>query len=122
MNIKKLLVISGFALVLAAPAMAQDTTPVTDPGHPRVNEVDQRIQNQDRTDQGVATGQIASPARAGADETRDARISNEAAKDEAANNGHLTKAEQAKLNRQLNGNSKKIYRQRHNQPAKTTTP
>ena len=102
-------------MALTGAAQAQDTG-VPDPGHPRVNEVDQRLQDQqNRTDTGISNGQIASPQRAGADAARDTRISNAARRDEAAHNGHLTKRNQRQLNRRLNRNSKHIHQQRHNQ-------
>jgi hypothetical protein len=116
MNFRKFFFVSACAMLLASPAMAQTTTTDTDPGHPRVNEVDQRIQDQQsRTANGVDTGTIASPQRAAADEARDSHVANEARRDEAANNGHLTKQEQRRMNRQLNRNSKHIYTQKHNQ-------
>lgn len=82
------------------------------PGHPRVNEVDQRLQDQQtRIDNGVKDGQMTA-GQTTRDETRDARVSQELSKDEAKNNGHITKAEQRRLNRQLNRNSADIHRQR----------
>ncbi len=114
-----------YALVLsiclaAAPAMAQTTSAdPTIPGHPRVNEVDQRLQNQqNRVDTGVANGQIGAKAEAH-DDARDTKVSQELSADQAKNGGHITKAEQSKMNRQLNHNSAKIHKQRTK--ATTTT-
>jgi hypothetical protein len=96
---------------LSTAAFAQAATVV--PGHPRVNEVDQRLTNQqNRINAGVADGQV-SEKQAAHDATRDAKIATQASKDEAANGGHLTKGEQHRLNRRLNHNSGKIYKQRH---------
>lgn len=96
------------AFALHGPAAAQE-----DPGHPRVNEVQGRIdRQQERIDQGVRQGQI-TPGQAGRDERRDARVERQLHRDEAAHGGHITKREQARLNRELNRNSNAIHRQRH---------
>lgn len=109
------------ALVLSAAPIAQ-AQGVADPGHPRVNEVDQRLQNQQqRIDNGVSDGQL-SATQATRDEARDAKVSQELSKDEAKHNGHITKAEQNKMNRQLNRNSRKIHRQRATAPVPAATP
>jgi opacity protein-like surface antigen len=97
---------------VATAASAQTVTDTQVPGHPRINEVDQRLQNQqNRIDQGVANGQINAKQEA-RDEARDAKVSQELSADEAKHNGHITKAEQNKMNRQLNRNSEKIKDQR----------
>jgi hypothetical protein len=107
----KTLVLSAAALAFASfcgPVSAQE-----DPGHPRINEVQGRIDNQEkRIDQGVNKGQI-TPNQAARDMRRDARIERQLKRDEAKHNGHITKGEQARLNRELNRNSNKIYDQRH---------
>jgi len=91
-------------------AMAADTTV---PGHPRVNEVNQRIDNQQaRTAKGLANGTITA-RQAANDERRDANIAQRASADEAKHNGHLTRAETRRLNRAENRNSRAIHRQRH---------
>ena len=58
-------------------------------------------------------GQI-NPNQAARDERRDARVERQLKRDEAKHGGHITKREQAKLNRELNHNSKAIHNQRHN--------
>lgn len=89
-------------------AMAQ-----TVPGHPRVNEVDQRLENQqDRIDAGVNKGQINAKQEA-RDNARDTRVAQKLSADEAKNGGKITKGEQRRLNRELNRNSRHIYHQRH---------
>ena len=96
--------------VLSTAAFAQESPIV--PGHPRVNEVDQRLQNQqNRIDAGVQNGTL-NAKQATADEKRDAKVGQELSADEAKNGGHITKAEQAKMNKQLNKNSKKIHKQK----------
>lgn len=101
--------LAGIAFASAS-AMASDTTV---PGHPRVNEVNQRIDNQQaRTAKGLANGTITGKQAAN-DERRDANIAQRASADEAKHNGHLTKAETRRLNRAENRNSRAIHRQRH---------
>ena len=96
-------------LAVATGAAAQ-TTPV--PDHPRVNEVNKRIDNQQqRIDKGVANGTI-TPKQALHDEQRDANIAQRASADEARHNGHLTKKEYRNLNRAENRDSRRIHRQR----------
>ncbi len=99
------------AVMLASSAMAQ----APDPGHPRVNEVDQRLQNQqNRVDNGVANGQL--NARQTAHDTAvDNRVGRQLSADEAKNGGHITKAEDAHLNRELNRNSDRIHDQKNPQ-------
>lgn len=118
--------LASLALVLAltsGAAMAQTAAPVdpTIPGHPRVNEIDQRLENQQqRIDSGVASGKINAKQEA-RDQATDAKVSQELTADQAKNNGHITKAEQKKMNKQLNKNSKRIHRQKA-KPAAVTPP
>ena len=98
-------------------AMAQSTT-APDPGHPRVSEVQQRIDNQQsRVDKGISDGQI-SAKQAAHDDAKLAREQNSLNQDEAKNGGHITKAEQRNLNKRLNRGSRQIHRQRQNGAAK----
>lgn len=84
------------------------------PGHPRVNQLDQRdTRQQNRIDAGEADGQI-SKAQATRDQTRLDHDEAVQKNQEAKNGGHLTKAEQRKDNRKMNGSSRHIYKQRHN--------
>lgn len=94
------------ATTFVAPAFAED------PGHPRVNEVDQRLDNQQkRVDAGVKDGTITAKQEK-RDEKRDAKVEKQMTKDEAKHNGHITKHEQKKLNKELDKNSKDIHKQR----------
>ena len=96
--------VSGTALAQSEPA------PV--PDHPRVNEVNQRLDNQqDRIQKGVADGQI-NAKQAARDEKHDANIAQRESVDEAKHGGHLTKTEQHHLNKSLNKNSGRIHKQR----------
>ena len=89
-------------------AMAQDV-----PDHPRVNEVNQRLDNQQaRINQGLANGTMTGK-EAARDESHDANIAKRESVDEAKHDGHLTKAEQNRLNKSENKNSRRIYRQKH---------
>jgi hypothetical protein len=96
---------AGFGSSLA---MAQDV-----PDHPRVNEVNQRLDNQQaRINQGLANGTMTGK-EAAHDEAHDANIAKRESVDEAKHDGHLTKAEQNRLNKSENKNSRRIYRQKH---------
>jgi len=98
------------ASLISMQSMAQ-SAPV--PDHPRENEVNQRLDNQQaRIDQGLAKGTMTG-RQAARDEKHDANIAKREAVDESKHNGHITKAEQARLNKSENKNSKRIYRQKH---------
>lgn len=97
--------------LLSTAALAQ--APDYDPNHPRVNEVNQRLDNQNnRIQQGVQDGQI-KPGQAARDEKRDARIARQEQRDKAKHDGHLTKREQKHMNKELNHDSHDIHKQRH---------
>ena len=94
----------------ATSVFAQTTTP--DPGHPRVNEVERRIDNQQaRVDKGVSAGQI-NAAQAARDDAKLGREQASLNKDMAGDNGHITKGEQRNLNTRLNRGSATIHHQR----------
>ena len=118
MNAKSMLRTSaiGFIATMAlasGAAMAQTTPPqANDPGHPRVNEVNQRLDNQQtRIQNGVADGQINAKQEA-RDEKQDANIAQRESADQAKHGGHLTKAEQRNLNKSENQDSRRIHKQR----------
>jgi hypothetical protein len=101
--------------MLAGSASAQTSTTtsgagpgVVDPGHPRVNEVNRREENQQqRIGNGVKNGTLNSRQTANL-EKRETSVQNREQRDMAKNNGHLTKAEQKGINRQQNRISKSI--------------
>jgi hypothetical protein len=98
--------------MLSTPALAQSTN-VTDPGHPRVSEIDNRLQDQQtREDNGVKDGQINGKQLTHDDKT-DSRVQKQLSRDESKHNGHITKREQRRMNHELNKNSHRIHRQRH---------
>ncbi len=111
MKIKSITLITAgafCAILSSAVAVAQDV-----PDHPRVNEVNQRLDNQQaRINQGVANGTM-SEKQAAHDEAHDANIAKRESVDEAKHGGHLTKGEQNRLNRSLNRNSARIHSQKH---------
>ena len=97
----------------AGNVMAQNATSIPDPGHPRVNEVQQRIDNQQkRIDRGVSDGQI-NATQAPRDDAKLAREQNSLNQDQAKHDGHITRAEQKNLNKRLNKGSEQIHDQRH---------
>ncbi len=114
-----LLVLAVGGLLLAGSASAQTSTSgagpgVVDPGHPRVNQVNGREENQQqRIANGVKSGKLSAQQTANL-EKREASVQNREKKDMAAHNGHLTKAEQRGINRQQNRISKSIYKDKHN--------
>jgi PPM family protein phosphatase len=117
---KSLAVLAVGGLMFIGSAIAQqDNTSgagprVVDPGHPRVNEINQREQNQqDRIANGVKSGQL-TPGETQRLERGEQRLENNEKKDMAKDNGHLTKADQQKLNREANHMSKRIYKDKHN--------
>ena len=111
-SIRFSLITLAVTVALACGSMAQ-ATPQTDvPGHPRVNEVNHRLENQqDRIQKGVANGTI-TQRQAVHDETRVANMAQRESADEARHNGHLTKAEDHHLNHAENRNSHHIRHQR----------
>ena len=89
-------------------AMAQNV-----PGHPGINQIDQRLLNQQRfIDAGVNQRQIGARGAA-QDSGLDARVGRQLSRDEARHNGRITGAERRQLNRELDQNSRRIYAQRH---------
>jgi CRISPR/Cas system-associated endoribonuclease Cas2 len=117
---KSLLVLaaSGLMFVGAAAAQQDNTSGAgagkVDPGHPRLNQVNKREQNQqNRIANGVKTGQL-TPGETRRLERGEQRLQNNEKKDMAKDNGHLTKKDQRHLNREANHMSKRIYKDKHN--------
>jgi hypothetical protein len=106
------LAVGGLMIVGSASAQTSTTSGagpgVVDPGHPRVNEVNGREENQQqRIANGVSSGKLNSQQTANL-ENRETSVQNREKADMAAHNGHLTKAEQKGINRQQNRISKSI--------------
>jgi len=111
---KSLLVLAVGGLMITGSASAQTSTTsgagpgVVDPGHPRVNQVNGREENQQqRIGNGVKNGTLTSKQTANL-ENRETNVQNREKADMAKNNGHLTKAEQNGINRQQNRVSRSI--------------
>jgi hypothetical protein len=115
-----ILAVGGLMLTGSASAQTATTTSgagpgVVDPGHPRVNQVNGREENQQqRIANGVQSGKLNSQQTANL-EKRETSVQNREQKDMAKNNGHLTKAEQKGINRQQNRISKSIAKDKHSQ-------
>jgi hypothetical protein len=113
------LAVGGLMFVGSAAAQTATTTSgagpgVVDPGHPRVNEVNGREQNQQkRIANGINNGSL-SPKETTNLERREASVQKQEANDMAKHNGHLTKTEQRHLNQRQNRISKSIYKDKHN--------
>ena len=106
-----------FAMSSAAAQTSNNTATgpgVVDPGHPRVNQVNRRQQNQqNRIANGIKNGSL-SPKETAHLEKRETAVQKREQADMAKHNGHLTKAEQAGINRQQNRISRGIYKDKHN--------
>ena len=112
----KIVKIALAAAVAFAPAMifAQTSVPVTSTATTKHATVGQRQENQqDRIAQGVKSGQLTAAETAKL-EKQEAGIQKEKAGMKAENNGKLTKADRALLQKQENKESKRIYRAKHN--------
>src|SRR6516225_2497620 len=78
------------------------------------NEVGQRRENQqDRIAQGIRSGQMTA-GEAARTENREQGINQQLHADRQANGGKLTPAEKKQINKEQNGASRQIYRQKHN--------
>lgn len=78
------------------------------------NEVGQRRENQqDRIAQGIRSGQMTA-GEAARTENREQGINQQIHADRQANGGKLTGAQKRQINREQNGASRQIYRQKHN--------
>lgn len=122
-----LAVLAVGGLMVTGSAAAQSSTNntsgagpgVVDPGHPRVNEVNAREANQQRRiGNGVANGTLTSKQATNL-EKRETSVQNRERADMAKHNGHLTKAEQAGINRQQNRISRSIHRDKAGNAAKS---
>ena len=87
---------------------------LVDPGHPRINEVNQREANQQRRlNQGVQSGQLTPQENANL-QKRETALQTRENKMIARDGGKLTKRDQHRLNRQENRDSRAIHRKKHN--------
>jgi hypothetical protein len=97
----------GMALIGGRTAAAQAAAPA--PGT-----YGARAENQqDRIAQGVHSGSLTAGETAHL-ESREAHINQQVRADRAGDNGHMTAAERAQVNREQNRTSRAIYRDKHN--------
>jgi len=109
-----LLFVGSAAAQTATSATSGAGPGVVDPGHPRVNQVNRREgKQQQRIANGISNGSL-NPKEAAHLEKREAAVEKREQADMAKHNGHLTKAEQAGINRQQNRISRSIARDKHN--------
>ena len=102
--------LSAALAMLALPVVAQTATP---PDPQPKSEIGKRMENQqDRIDNGVKDGQL-SAGQADRLERNEHKIYNEVQNDRAANVGKLTARQDVQVNRQLNRQSREIYRAKH---------
>jgi hypothetical protein len=101
---------AALVLCLAAPSFA-DTR--WEQNHPRREQVNDRLANQNRrVDNGVKSGKL-SPQQARQLHREDRAIRTEERADASLHGGHITKGEQRQLNRQENQVSRQIYAEKH---------
>jgi hypothetical protein len=119
MKTREMLLTGAALLVLSVPAFAQSqsgstgsTTPQTTTAKP--GEIQQRKENQqDRIGNGIQSGQLTAGETKNL-ETKEAGINKEEKNMRAGDDGHLTAADRAKINRQQNHLSNQIYDDKHN--------
>ena len=98
---------------LAAAALTgASTVQAQQPAPPPGTYQDREQNQQDRIANGEKNGTL-TPGQAAHLENREAKTENQEKADMAAHNGHLTKAEQNKLNKEQNKTSKEIYKDKH---------
>ena len=100
--------------VANAEANASEAKPsVNDPNHPRVNEVNQREENQQqRIAQGDSAGTL-TPGQTNRIENKENKIQSQETTDMDKHDGHLTRREDHQLNREENHVSRRIYDDKH---------
>jgi hypothetical protein len=116
-----ILAVGGLMAVGTASAQTQNSNTSgagagqVDPGHPRVNQINQREQNQqNRIANGIKNDKL-TPGQAANLEKGQQRLQNNEKRDMAKDNGHLTKQDQRQLNKEANRQSAKIYKDKHSQ-------
>jgi len=107
------LILSAAALVVfcGAPAFAQSSTSTTNP--PPGSIAQRKDNQQDRIANGIDSGQLTAGETKRL-ETGEAGVNKEESNMRAADDGHLTAADRATLNRQQNHLSNRIYDDKHN--------
>lgn len=109
---KKTLVLAALLGVAFGPSALAQTQPPTPAPDPMT--INQRLENQgDRIQAGTKDDQLTKSERTHL-RANDAAIRAQERVYRQANDGKLTPAERKQLNRELNRNSRQIYRDRHN--------
>jgi hypothetical protein len=104
---------------LALPAFSQSTTTPSSTPAPTIQ---QRKENQqDRIGNGIQSGQLTAGETKNL-EKKEVGLNKEEHNMRTADDGHLTAADRAKLNRQQNRLSNNIYRDKHNARVQNTNP
>ena len=98
-------------LVIAPAAMIAQTTPT--PGAHDYNINQRKVDQQDRIANGVKNGQLTA-GQTSRLEHQEAGINKEERGMRAQDNGHLTKSDRSTLHKQQNQESRRIYRDKHN--------
>lgn len=97
-------------LTIATPSFADGNW---DANHPRREQVNDRLANQNRRiDNGVKSGKL-SPQQAQQLHRQDHSIRTQERADAAAHGGHITKPEQRQINREQNQTSRQIHNEKH---------
>ena len=109
---------AGALAVLAAPAFSQTAPPANTPA-PIIQE--RKENQQDRIGNGAQSGQLTAGETKNL-ETKEAGLNKEESNMRKADDGHLTAADRAKLNRQQNRLSGNIYADKHNGAVQNTHP
>ena len=108
MNIKHILLAAALVTLPATAALAQRSTP-----RQRHSINARKTNQQDRIAQGVKSGQLTAGETAHL-EHQEAGINKEEHGMRAQDNGHLTKSDRSTLHKQQNQESRRIYRDKHN--------
>ena len=111
------LAVGGLMFLGSAAAQQNNTSGAgpdqVDPGHPRVNQINQRETNQQkRIANGIKNDKL-TPGQASRLEKGEQRLENNEKKDMAKDNGHLTKQDQRQLNREANHMSARIAKDKN---------
>jgi hypothetical protein len=93
--------------MLASSALAQQP----DPGHPRINQVENRLDGQENNTMNADKNGKLTADQAARDERQDQRIQNQLTRDESKHHGHITKREERRLNREMNKEKREKIRQ-----------
>ena len=109
---------AGALAVLAVPTFSQSAAPQSTPA-PTIQE--RKENQQDRIAKGVQSGQLTAGETKNL-EKKEAGLNKEESKMRKADDGHLTAADRARLNRQQNRLSSNIYRDKHNRAVQNTNP